>query len=63
MLSGGALMANVEQWVLVECVVAHFGVARDSVSRWIERREVPSHCSAARVFTRVDVMKKLSEPW
>jgi excisionase family DNA binding protein len=41
--SKGTLMANAEPWASVEDVVAHLGVARDSVYRWIERRGLPAH--------------------
>lgn len=43
MLTGDRVMANAEPWVSVEDVVAHLGVARDSVYRWIEGRGLPAH--------------------
>jgi excisionase family DNA binding protein len=32
-----------EQWVSVDRVAAHLGVARDSIYRWIERKGFPAH--------------------
>jgi excisionase family DNA binding protein len=32
-----------EPWVSVEGVAKHLGVARDSVYRWIEARNLPAH--------------------
>jgi excisionase family DNA binding protein len=32
-----------ERWHSVEEVVAHLGVARDTVYRWIERKGLPAH--------------------
>jgi excisionase family DNA binding protein len=32
-----------EPWVSVEEVAKHLGIARDTVYRWIERREMPAH--------------------
>ena len=32
-----------EAWVSVEIVADHLGVAKESVYRWIERRELPAH--------------------
>jgi excisionase family DNA binding protein len=32
-----------EQWVSVDDVAKHLGVAKDSVYRWIERRGLPAH--------------------
>ncbi|RYH14207.1 MAG: DNA-binding protein [Alphaproteobacteria bacterium] len=32
-----------EPWVSVEDVAKHLGVAKDSVYRWIERRNLPAH--------------------
>jgi excisionase family DNA binding protein len=32
-----------EPWVSVEGVAAHLGVAKDSVYRWIEAKNLPAH--------------------
>ncbi len=32
-----------EPWVSVDDVAAHLGVAKDSVYRWIESRNLPAH--------------------
>lgn len=32
-----------EPWVSVEDVARHLGVAKDSVYRWIDHRELPAH--------------------
>ncbi|MFE9658133.1 helix-turn-helix domain-containing protein [Micromonospora sp. NPDC006431] len=32
-----------EPWVSVEGVAKHLGVARDSIYRWIEARNLPAH--------------------
>jgi excisionase family DNA binding protein len=32
-----------EPWVSVDAIASHLGVARDSVYRWIERRNLPAH--------------------
>jgi len=32
-----------EPWVAVEDVARHLGVTRDSIYRWIERRDLPAH--------------------
>ena len=32
-----------EPWVSVDTIASHLGVARDSVYRWIERRNLPAH--------------------
>jgi excisionase family DNA binding protein len=32
-----------EPWVSVEEVAAHLGVARDSIYRWIEAKNLPAH--------------------
>ena len=32
-----------EPWVSVEDVAAHLGVAKDSVYRWIESKNMPAH--------------------
>jgi excisionase family DNA binding protein len=32
-----------EQWVSVEDVAKHLGVAKDSVYRWIDTRSLPAH--------------------
>lgn len=34
---------NAEPWVSVEDVAKHLGVAKDSVYRWIEIRDLPAH--------------------
>ena len=34
---------STEPWVSVEDVARHLGVARDSVYRWIEGRNLPAH--------------------
>lgn len=36
-------MATEERWVSVEEVAVHLGVAKDTVYRWIEERELPAH--------------------
>jgi excisionase family DNA binding protein len=35
-------MMTPEQWVSVEDVAKHLGVAKDSVYRWIEARKLPA---------------------
>ena len=32
-----------EPWVSVEDVARHLGVARDTIYRWIEAKEMPAH--------------------
>lgn len=32
-----------EQWVSVENVAGHLGVAKESVYRWIEKNSLPAH--------------------
>lgn len=32
-----------EPWVSVDVVAAHLGVAKDSVYRWIEQKNLPAH--------------------
>lgn len=32
-----------EPWVAVDDVAKHLGVAKDSVYRWIETKELPAH--------------------
>ena len=32
-----------EPWTSVEDVARHLGVAKDSIFRWIERRNLPAH--------------------
>ena len=32
-----------EQWVSVEDVAGHLGVAKESVYRWIEKKSLPAH--------------------
>jgi excisionase family DNA binding protein len=32
-----------EPWVSVDRVASHLGVAKDSVYRWIETRDLPAH--------------------
>lgn len=34
---------NTEPWSSVDDVATHLGVAKDSVYRWIERRNLPAH--------------------
>ncbi len=34
---------SAEPWVSVEEVAAHLSVAKDSVYRWIERKDLPAH--------------------
>jgi len=36
-------MAAEERWVGVEDVATHLAVAKDSVYRWIEERDLPAH--------------------
>lgn len=36
-------MSMPEQWVSVEEVAEHLGVARESVYRWIDRKGLPAH--------------------
>ncbi len=36
-------MADQEPWVSVEDVAKHLGVAKDTVYRWIEARQLPAH--------------------
>lgn len=32
-----------EPWVSVDVVASHLGVAKDTVYRWIERKDLPAH--------------------
>jgi excisionase family DNA binding protein len=32
-----------EPWVSVEHIAEHIGVTRDSIYRWIERKDLPAH--------------------
>lgn len=34
---------NVEPWVSVDQIAEHLGVTRDSVYRWIDRKNLPAH--------------------
>ncbi len=34
---------SAEPWVSVEEVAAHLSVAKDSVYRWIDRKDLPAH--------------------
>lgn len=36
-------MTTEERWVGVDDVATHLGVAKDSVYRWIEDRDLPAH--------------------
>jgi excisionase family DNA binding protein len=36
-------MGSDERWVGVEKVATHLGVAKDSVYRWVESRDLPAH--------------------
>ena len=36
-------MTTEERWVSVEDVAAHLGVNKDSVYRWIEKKDLPAH--------------------
>ncbi len=36
-------MATEERWVSVDDVAAHLGVAKDSIYRWVEERNLPAH--------------------
>ena len=36
-------MQMTEPWTSVEDVAKHLGVAKDSIYRWIERRNLPAH--------------------
>ena len=37
------MTGTAEPWVSVDAIASHLGVARDSVYRWIERRNLPAH--------------------
>lgn len=39
----GASTARIEPWASVDEVMAHLGVARDTVYRWIEAKRMPAH--------------------
>lgn len=39
----GADSARIEPWASVDDVMAHLGVARDTVYRWIEAKRMPAH--------------------
>jgi excisionase family DNA binding protein len=32
-----------ERWISVEEIMAHLGVARDTVYRWIDQKKLPAH--------------------
>lgn len=32
-----------ERWLSVEEITAHLGVARDTIYRWIDQKELPAH--------------------
>lgn len=36
-------MTEAEPWVSVDDIARHLGVAKDTVYRWIETRQLPSH--------------------
>ena len=36
-------MPEQEPWVSVDIVAKHLGIARDTVYRWIESRDLPAH--------------------
>jgi len=38
----GSRMSN-EPWISVEAIANHLGVAKDSIYRWIESKELPAH--------------------
>ena len=40
---GEDVQMTTEPWVAVDDVAKHLGVARDSIYRWIERRDLPAH--------------------
>ncbi len=37
------MKGTAEPWVSVDAIASHLGVARDSVYRWIESRNLPAH--------------------
>ena len=34
---------NIEKWVSLEDVSRHLGVSKDTIYRWIKRRQLPAH--------------------
>lgn len=36
-------MQEQERWVSVEEIAAHLGVNRDTIYKWIERKQMPAH--------------------
>lgn len=36
-------MQNQERWLSVEEIAAHLGVQRETVYKWIQRKEMPAH--------------------
>ncbi len=36
-------MQNVEPWYSVQDVARHLGVSKESIYRWLERRQIPAH--------------------
>ena len=42
LLKGSARVGS-EPWAAVEDVAKHLGVTRDSIYRWIDRKQMPAH--------------------
>jgi len=40
---GKDIQMSTEPWVAVDDVAKHLGVAKDSIYRWIDRRDLPAH--------------------
>ena len=36
-------MQEQERWMSVEEIAAHLGVNRDTIYKWIERKQMPAH--------------------
>lgn len=36
-------MQNIESWYSVQDVARHLGVSKESIYRWLERRQIPAH--------------------
>jgi excisionase family DNA binding protein len=51
-LSGAATMAD--RWLSVDEIAAHLGISRDTVYKWIKRRDLPAHKTGRLWKFRID---------
>lgn len=36
-------MGDIERWLSVEGIAAHLGVSKESVYKWLEKKQIPAH--------------------